>query len=133
MGERIRIGIGRSARNDEWIATQEAADERVIQSCAEVREAQRRKRIPAIPLLTGVGLCAGLGPFGVRLTERLIVHILHERARLIGHEPIAATLTKRKGPWIIRCRAMPSRHHTRAWNGARDNDLLGSRHQLFTG
>src|ERR1043165_1533546 len=66
VGERIGVGGGSGAWDEERVAADEAADRWVVEARAELGDAERGERVAAVPLLVAVKLaarfCARPGP-----------------------------------------------------------------------
>ena len=104
----VRVGRARGPRDDERIATQEAADDRVVDARTEVDDAEVGEEVAAVPLLGRVEEGARCGWSRGGFSERPIADVLDERVRIVGRrEPRAALFAEREHEGTIR--AAPTR------------------------
>src|ERR1044071_4230518 len=96
-GVRIRRRCG--ARNEQRVAAQEAADGRIVESRAELGDAERGKVVALVPLLVAVEWASRLCSGGGWLAEGAVVDVLDEGAAVVGDEASAALLAEGEDPF----------------------------------
>src|SRR5262249_60658088 len=81
-GERVRIARAAAVAGEERVAAEESADDRIVQSRADLGDAERREQVASVPLLARVELRSRLrvGPRRGRLPVGCVVGVLRDDA-----------------------------------------------------
>src|ERR1043166_5994280 len=117
----IRIGRRGAARHDKRVAAEEAANDRVIETGAKLRDAEDLERVSTVPLGAGIRRHPLLSGSAVRsCAERWIRRGLDEIADAVREKAIALLLAEAEGP--RRRRAMARSKDAAVSRNAPDHD-----------